>query len=103
MPLKPARAALIPLFAAMALLAPCEKPQESTEASAGAAQVGVVAVEAQRFVVATELPGRARAYRVAEVRPQVNGIVQKGLFDEGSEVKAGQELYQIDDAVYEAA
>lgn len=103
MPLKPARAALIPLFAAMALLAACDKPQESTEASAAAPRVGVVTVEAQHFVMTTELPGRTRAYRVAEVRPQVSGIIQKRLFEEGSEVKAGQQLYQIDDAVYAAA
>ncbi|MDX9688761.1 efflux RND transporter periplasmic adaptor subunit [Halopseudomonas formosensis] len=103
MPLKPARAALIPLFAAMALLAACDNQQESTEASAAAPQVGVVTVEAQHFVMTTELPGRTRAYRVAEVRPQVSGIIQKRLFEEGSEVKAGQQLYQIDDAVYAAA
>ncbi|HBT96283.1 MAG TPA: efflux transporter periplasmic adaptor subunit [Desulfobulbaceae bacterium] len=50
-----------------------------------------------------DLPGRAAAYRVAEVRPQVNGILQKRLFEEGALVKAGQVLYQIDPALYEAA
>jgi len=50
----------------------------------------------------TELPGRTAAYRVAEVRPQVSGIVKKRLFREGAEVKAGQQLYQIDSARYEA-
>lgn len=48
------------------------------------------------------MPGRTTAYRVAEVRPQVNGIILKRLFKEGSEVKEGQQLYQIDPAVYEA-
>src|SRR5690554_7865226 len=90
MPLKPARAALIPLFAAMALLAACDKPQESTEASAAAPQVGVVTVEAQHFVMTTELPGRTRAYRVAEVRPQVSGIIQKRLF-RSEERRVGKE------------
>lgn len=102
MPVKPARAALIPLLATFALLAACTEPP-ADEAVQSAPQVGVVAVEAQHFVVTTELPGRTRAYRVAEVRPQVNGIIQKRLFEEGSEVKAGQQLYQIDAAVYEAA
>lgn len=103
MPLKSARAALIPLFAAMALLGACSEQQESNDAPAAVPQVGVVTVEAQHFVMTTELPGRTRAYRVAEVRPQVSGIIQKRLFEEGSEVKAGQQLYQIDDAVYSAA
>ena len=102
MQLKPARAALIPLFAAITLLGACAE-QDATDAPQPIPQVGVITVEAERFVMTSELPGRTRAYRVAEVRPQVNGIVQKRLFDEGSEVKAGQQLYQIDAAVYEAA
>jgi len=52
--------------------------------------------------ITTELPGRVNAYRVADVRPQVSGIIQKRLFVEGSEVKAGQQLYQIDPAPYQA-
>ena len=102
MPRNPARAALIPLLAAISLLSACAD-QENDEAPQATPQVGVVTVDAQHFVLTTELPGRTKAYRVAEVRPQVNGIVQKRLFDEGSEVKAGQQLYQIDAAVYEAA
>ena len=102
MQLKPARAALIPLFAATLLLGACAE-QDATDAPQPIPQVGVVTVEAEHFVMTSELPGRTRAYRVAEVRPQVNGIIQKRLFDEGSEVKAGQQLYQIDAAVYEAA
>ncbi|MFP3408919.1 biotin/lipoyl-binding protein, partial [Pseudomonas sp. SIMBA_065] len=54
------------------------------------------------FTLTSELPGRTSAYRVAEVRPQVNGIILKRLFKEGSEVKEGQQLCQIDPAVYEA-
>ena len=102
MQFKPARAALIPLFAAVTLLAACTE-QDAADAPPTIPQVGVVTVEAQHFVVTSELPGRTRSYRVAEVRPQVNGIIQKRLFDEGSEVKAGEQLYQIDAAVYEAA
>lgn len=65
-------------------------------------QVGVVTLESQPYVLTHELPGRTAAYRIAEVRPQVDGIIQKRLFSEGGEVKAGQQLYQIDAAVYEA-
>jgi len=65
--------------------------------------VGVVTLQPQPYTLTSELPGRTSAYRVAEVRPQVNGILQKRLFEEGSEVKAGQQLYQIDAAVYQAS
>lgn len=51
----------------------------------------------------TELPGRTDAFRVAEVRPQVSGIILRRNFTEGSDVKAGQSLYQIDPASYQAA
>lgn len=102
MSLKPARAALIPLLATMTLLSACAE-QEAADAPEAIPQVGVVTVDTQHFVMTTELPGRTKAYRMAEVRPQVNGIIQKRLFEEGSEVEAGQQLYQIDAAVYEAA
>jgi len=55
------------------------------------------------LVLTTELPGRTTACRIAEIRPQVNGIVQKRLFEEGSDVRAGQVLYEIDPAQYQAA
>ena len=64
--------------------------------------VGVVTLEAQPYTLTSQLPGRTSAYRIAEVRPQVGGIVQKRLFAEGGEVKAGQQLYQIDPATYQA-
>ena len=65
--------------------------------------VTVVDLRAGRVSLTTELPGRTSAYRVAEVRPQVNGVVLKRLFKEGDLVAAGQQLYQIDPAPYEAA
>lgn len=65
-------------------------------------EVGIVTLEAQTVTLNTELPGRTNAFRIAEVRPQVNGIILKRLFKEGSDVKAGQQLYQIDPATYEA-
>jgi len=68
-----------------------------------APEVGVVAVALRTLDVPTELPGRVEAARVAQVRARVTGIVQKRLFAEGSDVKAGQVLFQIDPAPYRAA
>src|SRR5258708_7406306 len=65
-------------------------------------KVSVVTVQAQAVPITTELPGRVAGYRYADVRPQVNGIILKRLFVEGSDVKAGQQLYQIDPAPYQA-
>jgi membrane fusion protein (multidrug efflux system) len=65
--------------------------------------VAVVTIQPQRVELTTELPGRTAAFRVAEVRPQVSGIIQKRLFQEGSDVKAGQVLYQIDPAPFQVA
>jgi len=66
-------------------------------------QVGVVTVQPQDIGLVTELPGRLEASRVAEVRARAAGILQKRLFEEGSDVKAGQKLFQIDAAPYQAA
>jgi membrane fusion protein (multidrug efflux system) len=68
-----------------------------------AAEVGVVTVKPQPVTITTELPGRTSSYRVAEVRPQVSGVLLKRLFVEGSEVKEGQPLYQIDPAPFQAS
>ena len=65
--------------------------------------VGVMTVEAISQAIQVELPGRSRAYLEAEVRPQVTGIITKRAFTEGTEVKQGQSLYQIDAATYKAA
>lgn len=69
----------------------------------GLPEVAVVTLQPERVVLTTELPGRTSAYRVSEIRPQVNGIIQKRLFTEGSDVQAGQVLYQIDPAPFQAA
>jgi membrane fusion protein (multidrug efflux system) len=66
-------------------------------------EVAVVEMRLERLVITTELPGRTAAFLVDEIRPQINGLIQKRLFTEGSEVKAGQVLYQIDPAPYQAA
>ena len=66
-------------------------------------EVAVVTIQSKPVVITTELAGRTSANLVAEVRPQVGGIIQKRLFTEGSDVKAGQALFQIDPALYQAA
>ena len=66
-------------------------------------EVATVTVQTQRVVLTNELPGRTSPYRVAEIRPQVSGIIQRRLFDEGAVVKAGAVLYQIDPAPFQAA
>jgi len=65
--------------------------------------VGVVTVRPEPVMLTTELPGRTAAYLVADVRPQVSGLLQERLFTEGSDVKAGSVLYRIDPAPYQAA
>lgn len=67
------------------------------------AEVGVVTIQPQSVVFTKDLPGRTSAVRVAEIRPQVSGIIIKRLFEEGSDVTEGQQLYQIDPAPYQAA
>jgi hypothetical protein len=68
-----------------------------------ALEVGVVTVKPQPVAITTDPPGRTSSYHVAEVRPQVSGVVLKRLFVEGNEVKAGQPLYQIDPAPFQAS
>jgi membrane fusion protein (multidrug efflux system) len=66
-------------------------------------EVATVTVAPQKLLLTTELPGRTSPYLIAEIRPQVNGLIQKRLFTEGSDVQAGQEIYQIDPAPFQAA
>ena len=63
----------------------------------------MVTIQSERAVLTRELPGRTSAYLIAEIRPQVSGIIQKRLFQEGSDVQEGSVLYQIDPAPYQAA
>ncbi|MGO4378726.1 efflux RND transporter periplasmic adaptor subunit [Pseudoduganella sp. RAF19] len=94
------------LLGAAALVAGCHS--QSGEAMAGHGgkmpppEVGVFAVKTEALAMTTELPGRTSAYQVAEVRPQVGGLIQKRLFTEGADVKSGSPLYQIDPATYQA-
>jgi membrane fusion protein, multidrug efflux system len=66
-------------------------------------EVSVIQMRPERLAITTELPGRTAAFLIAEIRPQVNGLIQKRLFTEGSEIKTGQVLYQIDPAPFQAA
>lgn len=65
-------------------------------------EVGIVTVTTQNVPLTVELPGRVSAYQIAEIRPRVSGIILERMFEEGSSVEAGQQLYQIDPASYEA-
>ena len=88
------------------LLAACGNPSESKGKPPGAGgppEVGVVVVQPQTVAITSELSGRTAASVIAEIRPQVGGIVQRRLFTEGGEVKTGELLYQIDPAVYQAS
>jgi len=94
---------LIAALAAACLLAACGKPPGGAPPAAGTPVVGVLTVQPQRVALSTELPGRTVPFLIADVRPQVNGIVKTRNFREGSDVKAGAALYQIDPATYKAA
>ncbi|MGQ9745731.1 MAG: hypothetical protein ACUVQV_07075 [Dissulfurimicrobium sp.] len=76
----------------------CGQQTAKTESPPGPPEVGVIVIQPERVSLTTELPGRTSPHLIAEVRPQVSGIIQKRLFTEGSDMKAGQILYQIDPA-----
>ncbi|RKR54856.1 multidrug efflux system membrane fusion protein [Yokenella regensburgei] len=90
------------LFFPLVFLTGCDD-SGNQHAQAPAPQVTVFTVQAAPLQVTTELPGRTSAFRVAEVRPQVSGIILKRNFIEGSDIESGQSLYQIDPATYQAA
>jgi membrane fusion protein (multidrug efflux system) len=102
-PTRARRPSLWPLAVLAALLAACAPKAEPTAASPPPAEVGVVTATPRTVGLSTELPGRMEASRVAQVRARAAGILQKRLFREGSDVRAGQPLFQIDAAPYRAA
>ena len=79
----------------------CDRKPVQTLASTP--EVSVISVTTQKITLTTQLPGRTSAYRIAEIRPQVNGLIMKRLFTEGGDVKANQVLYQIDPAPFQSA
>ena len=95
------RAVLCMLLSLMLLA--CEEGGKGAPGSSGSREVVIIKLEPRREVYTTALAGRIASFQVAEVRPQVGGILQQRLFTEGADVKAGQALYQIDPATYEAA
>lgn len=95
--------AAIAALLVMPLLSSCGQPTApATKGGAPVPEVSVVTVQPKQVVLTTELAGRTSAYQVAEVRPQVGGILKERLFREGSIVTAGAPLYRIDSASYEA-
>lgn len=91
---------LVPALTLSSLLAACSAPPPSAQPPA--AQVTVATLKTESVALTRELPGRTTPFLVAEVRPQVSGIVKRRLFLEGGLVNAGQPLYQLDDASYRA-
>lgn len=92
------------LLAGVLILGGCgQETRTGGPLQGGPPEVAVIVIQPQRLVMTTELAGRTSANRIAEVRPQVGGIIQKRLFEEGADVTAGQALYQIDPASYQAA
>lgn len=98
----PVATALFALMPFALILAACGGGDAPPPAPAAVA-VSVVTLKPQTVTLTRELPGRTTAFLVAEVRPQVSGIVKRRLFTEGGLVKAGQALYQLEDATYQAA
>jgi len=92
--------ALLLACAATLLLAACGKDDKGPPPPP---EVSIITLKPRTVAITDQLPGRTTAFRVAEVRPQVTGIVQKRLFSEGAEVKSGEQLYQIDSGSYRAA
>ena len=96
--------------ATLLALTACNKSENSEEAQKAAAaakaahipSVNVVTVKPENVLIETELPGRLEAIRSAVIVPQVSGIVTRRLFEEGTFVRQGQPLYQLDDAAYRA-
>lgn len=91
------------LAAMLAVVAGCGARKQAGPATPAPVAVKVTTLKPQTVGLTTDLPGRMVPYKVAEIRPQVSGVIQKRMFVEGSDVKEGQQLYQIDPALYKAA
>jgi membrane fusion protein (multidrug efflux system) len=100
--LKPVPTVIAAVLIGTLCLSGCAKKDDAAKAH-GATPVSYVVVNTQPLNVTQELSGRTSAFLISEVRPQVSGIIKARLFTEGGQVKAGQSLYQIDPATYQAA
>ena len=98
----PKVSAVFLLLTSLAACGPGGKPPAGGPGG-GMPQVSVVTLQPQKVTLSTQLPGRTSALRIAEIRPQVNGLIQKRRFTEGAQIKAGDVLYQIDPAPFQAA
>ena len=90
-------------LSSLLFLAGCDSSHSQQATPPPVPEVGAVTIDARQVELTTELPGHTCAHLVAEIRPQVNGIIQKRLFKEGSDVKTGGLLYQIDPAPFQVA
>ncbi|AGA09526.1 efflux RND transporter periplasmic adaptor subunit [Sinorhizobium meliloti] len=93
-------------FAGLLTLAACDDPQNApsqTVVVPPPPAVTVVVIRRDEVPIVVEMPGRTSAFQTAEVRPQIGGLIQERMFTEGQEIKAGQQLYQIDPAPYQAS
>ncbi len=93
---------LLGILSTLVMITGCDRPQQAAPPPR-LPEVAVERVEPRQLMLTTELPGRTSAFRIAQIRPQVSGLIQKRLFKEGSTVKAGERLYQIDPAPFQAA
>jgi multidrug efflux system membrane fusion protein len=93
---------LLPLFLSIGLILQGCGSEQVTQAEAAPAKVSVLNMQPQSVNFSENLPARVQAFRTAEIRPQVGGIIEKVLFRQGSEVKAGQALYKINSEIFQA-
>ena len=93
---------LLPLFLSIGLLLQGCGSEQATQAKVAPAKVSVLNLQQQSVNFSENLPARVQAFRTAEIRPQVGGIIEKVLFTQGSEVKAGQALYKINSETFQA-
>ena len=91
------------LFSAISFLFLAGGCTKNSSPAPQGSEVAVVHMHYEKVTITTELPGRTAAFRIAEIRPQVNGLILKRLFTEGAEIKTGDMLYQIDPAPFQAA
>ncbi|MFV5443600.1 efflux RND transporter periplasmic adaptor subunit [Acinetobacter oleivorans] len=93
---------LLPLFLSIGLILHGCGSQETAQAEPAPAKVSVLSIQSQSVNFSENLPARVQAFRTAEIRPQVGGIIERVLFKQGSEVRAGQALYKINSETFEA-